>query len=139
MPNQGRAGEDETRDALNLTREDLMTMWEKGRPAKVRRTSPTHPRKRRLYPFTEPVPMTTSSANGTASTITVDMRVTTYKPNPFHGVDRWLFALDEWHHRTTNYAGWSWRRPWRGLWSATWRPFCNWWDRRLIATGESDA
>lgn len=98
---------------------------------------------RRLYPFSEPMvpPATTSSANTNAIIFTGT--VTTYRPNPFHGIDRWLFALDEWQHRHSNYSGnphfpWLWwRHPLGSAWWLAWRPYCNWWDRRLLGEDRS--
>lgn len=78
--------------------------------------------KPRLFPFVEELPQNTS----TASLVNVTWRQTVYKPNPFHGVDRWLFAFDEWGHRT---MGRLWHR-----WPM--RTYCAWWDRRLNATKE---
>lgn len=80
-------------------------------------------KKRRLYPFTEqvqgwPLNINNTSSNGYVITKTT---ATTYKPNPFHGIDRWLFALDEWHHRHCHHA----------VLVRAWRPYCDWWDRRL--------
>lgn len=97
-------------------------------------------RRARLYPFTSmdimpTAPMTSSNTGN----VTIEWGpVTVYKPNPFHGIDGWLFALDEWQHRHNRYAGnpefpWlSWRHPLGSAWWWTWRPYCNWWDRRLI-------
>jgi hypothetical protein len=78
-------------------------------------------RRRRLYPFMEPMRSDVNTSSNTAGTI-VNWKQTTYKPNPFHGIDRWLFALDEWGHR--NIDRW-WHRP-----PFAW--YCRWWDRRLF-------
>lgn len=61
-------------------------------------------RTRRTYPFTEKVPnpssVTTTTSSGRYITIDAsDWHTTVYKPNPFHGIDKWLFAFDEWAHR----------------------------------------
>ena len=57
--------------------------------------------------------------------------------NPFHGIDHWLFAIDEWHHRHARYAGqphfpWLWwRHPLGSAWWWAWRPLCNYWEHRV--------
>jgi len=72
---------------------------------------------RRLYPFTE-----SSTVNGTNDWIGT-LTWTVYKPNPFHGWARIVFAIDEWGHRNLPvrlhriFLGW----------------LCDWWDRRLGA------
>lgn len=74
-------------------------------------------KRKRLYSFTDDVPATSSN-----TTVTVPLwRMTVEKPNPFRGLDRWVFAIDEWGHRNLSprfhrlVFGW----------------LCNWWDRRL--------
>lgn len=81
-----------------------------------------HKRQPRLYPFTEPLPQTITTSSG-SYTPSIDWRVTTYKPNPFHGLDRVLFATDEWAHR--HLSGRTHRLVLGWL--------CDWWDRRLDA------
>ena len=73
---------------------------------------------KRKYPFTEPVPpQPTSTSSGT--TITgLHWTTTVYKPNPFRGWRRFVFAFDEWAHRHDLNA----RGPLRWL--------CTWWDRK---------
>ena len=92
-----------------------------------------HHRARKLYPFTEHLPVRGQTSNGSSITPSIDWRVTTYKPNPFHGIDRWVFAVDEWQHSvggrlpSLQSQAWTW----------TWRPFCGWWDRRLLGSGDA--
>lgn len=80
---------------------------------------------RRLYPFSRSVP-TTSSNTANASTVVV---TTTYKPNPFHGIDRWVFAFDEWCHRNLNYRVHRWLFGW----------LCDWWDKRVLDSAENQS
>lgn len=74
----------------------------------------------RKYPFGErvPVPGTTTSASNSIPAPRF-VYIETQKPNPFHGIDRYIFAFDEWGHRHNLNA----RGPLRWL--------CNWWVRRL--------
>ena len=74
---------------------------------------------KRTYPFTDSLPTTSSTS---ADTTLTNMRVTTYKENPFSGADRWVFALDEWGHRTLPH------RIHRLLLGR----LCDWWDARLL-------
>lgn len=73
----------------------------------------------RLYPFSEPLQPT--SANTTSGTNHVKVTVTTtvYKPNPFKGLNRIVFATDEWGHRNLGRL----HRPLMGW-------LCDWWERR---------
>lgn len=74
----------------------------------------------RKYPFGEKVPMPgTMTSGNTLSPVKYEAFVTTYKPNPFHGWRRLLFAFDEFNHR----HGFNRRGPLRWL--------CTWWDRHL--------
>jgi hypothetical protein len=70
--------------------------------------------RRRLYPIVEQPPTT---SNGTTNTVT--WTVTTYKPNPFHGTSRIMFAVDEWGHRNLG----RFHRPFLGW-------LCDAWERR---------
>lgn len=73
--------------------------------------------KRRLYPFTEPVPPQNTATSG-ASTYSLRIYRTTYRRNPFRGVRRIVFAVDEWGHRTLG----RFHRPLLGW-------LCDWWER----------
>jgi hypothetical protein len=91
-----------------------------------------------MYPFTE---TRSADENGTSTSNTfgtIQWQVTTYKPNPFRGINGWCFAFDEWLHRcgmghVRSESGSSWAGPW---WTVPFRPFCNWWDRRLLGDDE---
>ncbi len=69
-----------------------------------------------MYQFPGP-PNTTS---GTSNTFTIT--TTTYKRNPFRGLNRVIFAVDEWGHRHLGRL----HGPLMGW-------LCDWWDRRLGA------
>lgn len=88
-------------------------------------------RQKRLYPFTTPENPWSSGTNTTSGTIS-KVTWTVYKPNPFHGIDRIVFAVDEWGHRTLPrrmhrlFLGW----------------LCDWWERRVTggqSEGRADA
>ena len=91
-------------------------------PVRFPRWSGVVKRRKRTYPFTESVPMTSSTATNSARVVLTDMRVTTYKTNPFHGIDRVVFAVDEWGHRHLPQRLHRLALGW----------LCDWWDNRLL-------
>lgn len=73
---------------------------------------------KRRYPFSESMPVGNTSANN--ARVTLDKwTMTTYKENPFHGWEKWVFAFDEWAHRHDLNT----RGPLRWV--------CNLWDKHL--------
>ena len=75
----------------------------------------------RKYPITEPLdPSPNTNPCWPNYMPKVTMTMTTYESNPFHGVDRYFFAFDEWAHRHHLNS----RGP------LHW--FCTWWDKRLL-------
>lgn len=96
-------------------------------------------RRPRLYEFTEQVPnpattVTTSGGEQVSFITATDWTMTTHKPNPFHGIDRWVFALDEWAHRRGMGGGGKpghLRHAPRGWYLTPFPYLCNWFDRRM--------
>lgn len=85
-----------------------------------------HKRRPKLYPFSAPTPAQTftssSSSNNVAVTWTDLSAWYEWKPNPFRGIDRVVFAVDAWAHEhlpvRVHRLAFGW--------------LCDWWDRRLI-------
>lgn len=88
------------------------------------------------YPFTEPFDPTGGAQTSSGTTMQViwtNATRTVHKPNPFHGIDRWLFAFDEWLHRR-GLTGSNGDYSFSTWWTKPFARYCNWWDRRM--TGE---